>query len=149
MTAVFEQNGIRIQYPENWTLQESEGFGDAVEVQIAAPSGAFWSLVSIQSDVDAEQLMLELLESIDEQYESAEWTRKTEQLGGYQAFGFDTYFYCLDLLVSNQMRLIECDGQRLLVIYQAENRDFDQMELVFGAITVSMLASINESAIQS
>lgn len=86
--------------------------------------------------------MQHILNSINEQYESAEWTPTVEMLGRFNAVGYDTFFFCLDLLVSNRMRCIESGQHKLLIMYQAENREFDKMEPVFSAITVSMLSTL-------
>ena len=145
MTAVFEQHGIRIQYPENWNLQQHEAKGHALEIQIVAPSGAFWSLLAFDKKVDADHLMTELLSGINKQYDSAEWTPVAELIGKFNATGYDSFFFYLDLLVSNQMRCLESGNHKLLLTYQAENREFESIAPVFKAITFSMLSNLSEA----
>jgi len=145
VTAVFEKHGLKIQYPENWQLQENAAEQQALEIQIAAPSGAFWSLLAFSEEVDALDLMSEIIESIHDNYESVESNSATQKIGEFNAIGFDNYFFCLDLLVCNRMRCVELVTHQLLVTYQAENREFDQMEAVFDAITFSMLSNLPES----
>lgn len=145
MTAVFEQHGLRIQYPENWELQQHQAGGQAVEIQIVAPSGAFWSLLAFDRSADAEKLMQEILRSINEQYESAESNPVVEVMGRFNASGHDTFFFYLDLLITHRMRCIESGDHKLLITWQAENREFDQIEPVFQAITVSLLTELGET----
>jgi hypothetical protein len=142
VTAVFDEHGLFIQYPENWKLEQHEDENHSLEIQIIAPSGAFWSLLVFDRQVDnGGQLMQEILQGIDDQYESAEWSRVTEALGSSQTSGYDTFFFCLDLLITNRMRCLERGDQNWLLTWQAENREFDSIEPVFRAMTISLLSS--------
>lgn len=145
MTAVFEQYGLRIQYPENWTLEENQVDSNSLEVQLAAPSGAFWSLLVFDGNKDAVQLMQECLGNIEDQYESMESNSISEHIGGFEALGHDTFFFYLDLLIANRMRCFTQGDFHFLIIWQAENREFDKLEPVFQAITIGFLAGLNES----
>lgn len=144
MTAVFEQHGIRIQYPENWKLEQRQAGDRAIEIQIVAPSGAFWSLMAFDKGVDCDQLMEQVLKSFQEQFESAEWSPVAELIGDFNTRGFDSFFFCLDLLISNRMRCLESGDHQLLLTWQAENREFEEIEPVFAAITHSMLSNLGE-----
>lgn len=146
MTAVFEQHGLRIQYPENWTLQQGQAEGQGLELQIVAPSGAFWSLLAFARQNEGEPLMQEILGNLEEQYDSVETSAVQESMGGFEASGHDTFFFYLDLLVANRMRCLSAGEHRFLIIWQAENRDFDNIEPVFQAITVGFLASLDKNA---
>lgn len=145
MTAVFEQHGLRIQYPENWKLEENQVDSKSLEVQLAAPSGAFWSLLVFERTKDFHQLMQECLKNIEEQYESMESNSISEHIGGFETSGHDTFFFYLDLLISNRMRCFTQGDFHFLIIWQAENREFDKLEPVFQAITIGFLAGLNES----
>ena len=50
-------------------------------------------------------------------------------------------FYCLDFLVTSQVRALRHGHAVYLLTYQAEDREFDQLADVFRAITASMLAA--------
>ena len=112
---------------------------------MAAPSGAFWSLLIFDRSKNAEQLMLECLKNIEEQYESMESSPISETVGGFAALGHDTFFFYLDLLITNRMRCITQGDFHFLIIWQAENREFDKLEPVFQAITIGFLAGLDDS----
>lgn len=150
MTAVFDRHGLKFQYPENWTLTEEIADGEeVVEIQLQSPGGAIWSLTVLNGDASGESLIDEVLESLKTQYEGTESEPASEQVGDFRMEGFDSYFYCLDLLVSNRIRFVEHDGLRLLFMTQAESREFDRQELVFSAITTSLLRSLADSGTTS
>ncbi len=143
--AIFDDYGIRIQYPENWELQQHYTAGRALEIQLVAPSGAFWSLLAFSRKMDADKLMQEILENIQQQYDAAEWSPVVEMMGRFHATGYDTFFFYLDLLVSNRMRWVASGDHILLFTWQAENREFDSMLPVFQAITTSLLTELGVS----
>ena len=90
--------------------------------------------------------MLEILKGINEQYdESAESNPVVEAMGRFNAVGHDTFFFCLDLLITNRMRCVESGNHKLLITWQAENREFDTIEPVFRAITISLLSELGET----
>ncbi len=143
MTAVFERHGLKFQYPENWELTEEVADDDeAIEIQLLAPGGAFWSLTVLNGEASANSLIQETLESLESQYEGAETEAASDRIDDFLLAGFDSYFYCLDLLVSNRIRTVEHDGLQLVIVMQAESREFDRQELVFSAITTSLLRSL-------
>ena len=126
-------------------MQQNRSAEDhSLHVQITAPSGSFWSLLAFDQAVDGSELMSDVLESMVEQYESVESSEAAEQMVEHSLAGFDTFFYCLDLLVTNRMRFLQSGDSRMLLMYQAENREFDEMEPVFNAITVGMLTDLKE-----
>ena len=146
MTAVFDQHGVRFQYPQNWQLQESRSDNGALEVSVAAPSGAFWSLVVFDRLADKQSLLEQIVASLDEQYDSLEKTPASDEIAGIPMSGYDIFFYCLDLLVTTHLRMADVGEYSLMLMYQAENREFDQQELVFQAITTSLLSGMTSDA---
>lgn len=141
MTAVFEKHGLNFQYPENWELQHEVNDGQSVEIQLVAPSGAFWSLLAFPDDEAAESLMKQILESLEQQYDSVEYVEANEMFGNVEASGFDVHFFCLDLLIATRLRYFKGPSHHMILMCQAENRELEQMDLVFKAITISMLGA--------
>jgi len=56
----------------------------------------------------------------------------------------DVRFYYLDLLVVSRLISFCLDNRTFLIQIQAEDRDFESLELVFQAILVSMLQSVQD-----
>ncbi len=139
VTAVFKKHGLNFQYPENWEVQESYAPDKAIEIWLLAPSGAFWSVLAWPVHADPDELMSSVLGSLREQYDSFECQKVKGQREGLALTGYDSHFFCLDLLVTNQMRSVAIGEFQLLIMVQAESREFEQMERVFDAITTSLL----------
>ncbi len=140
MTAVFENKRIRFQYPENWTLSEDNS-AEPVSVTVQSPSSGFWTLVMYSDDQDLNVLIEQVVSAMDEEYEALESTPTTLELGDFTAPGYEMDFSCLDLVVSAKTFAIRHNDLTLLILWQGESRDFEQLELVFQAITLGMLQS--------
>ncbi len=144
MTAVFNKHGLNFRFPENWEVQESFARDMALEIYLSAPSGAFWSLMAYGAEHDGDELMQNILGSIKQQYEGFEVESIKDVLSGIPLSGFNSHFFCLDLLVSNKMRTLQVGEHRLLIMAQAESREFEKQELVFDAITTSLLNGLQQ-----
>ncbi len=141
MTAVYEQHGIRFQYPENWQLQQSLADDDSVEIVLETPSGSFWLMHAKPDAADADDMLKSVVASLDDQYEGLEVTAVNETIANCPLTGFDAFFYCFDFLVKANIRIVQKNGYSMLLLCQAESREFEQQELVFKAITTSLLSA--------
>ncbi len=144
MTAVFDKHGLCFQYPENWEVHENYAPDQALEIYLAAPSGAFWTVLAFSSDADGSVLMQDLLNSFEQQYDQFECEPAREVLANTTLDGFDSQFFYLDFVVTNHMRTLQVDAHHLLIMAQAECREFEKQELVFNAITTSLLTGLQE-----
>lgn len=145
MTAVFEKHGLNFQYPENWKLQENYSPDVALELYLLAPDDAFWSLLAYPAQTSARQLMQDVLDSLNQQYEGFESEPVSEFVAQTRLEGFDSNFFCMDLLVTSKMRSVVVDQHHLLIMSQAESREFEKHEPVFRAITTSLLTGLQEA----
>ncbi|HJN07930.1 MAG: hypothetical protein QGG09_07800 [Pirellulaceae bacterium] len=140
MTAVFENARIRFLYPENWTITD-DGNTDPPTVTVQSPNSGFWTLVMYSDDHEPDELTNQVVSAMDEEYEALESTPTTLDLGGVVVSGYEMYFSCLDLVVSAKTFALRHNDLTLLILWQGESRDFDELELVFRAITQGMLQS--------
>ena len=53
--------------------------------------------------------------------------------------GYDLTFFCLDLINTACVRVCRTPSASYLIVYQAEDRDFEKLHAVFQALTVSLL----------
>ena len=143
MTAVFEQSGIRFLYPENWELDNRDDTGSPWSVSVHSPSGAFWSITVYDGAANLHELCDATLQAVEEDYQqsSFEYTGTQEQIAGQTTTGYDIRFFFLDFLISAQIHTFHLAGQCCVVLYQGEDRDFEQLEQVFQAITYSLFGS--------
>lgn len=139
MPSVFEQSGLRFEYPENWILDEASE--DQVEqVVVSSPNTAFWHLTKYSPDADIELLFDEALAALRTEYQDME----TEPAGDLlvedrQLAGFDVGFICLDLTNTCWLRGFQTDDATYLLLCQAEDREFAQVSPVFQAMLASLL----------
>lgn len=150
MTAVYDKLGIQFLYPENWKLlDETDGTPHAVTLE--SPDGSStWSVHVYPRDSDADDIFKETLDALQQTYDDAEITPLTETAKLIQLFkqlpsiepdsirAVEAMFYCLDFLIRAQLCLVATADHWLLVWTQAEDRDFDNQEIVFSAISVSL-----------
>ena len=56
MPARFDRLGISFQYPDNWTIDESDATAGRNSVTVYSPGGAFWNVTQQPSSSDLVQL---------------------------------------------------------------------------------------------
>ena len=139
-TAKYDREGISFQYPENWQLEEDPPRGLPRTISVTSQEGAFWSVAVYDASADTESLRREYIQTLQQEYEGVELDLLSVQIGDLELPATDFQFYCLDFLVHS--RLISCrhGEQQLLISWQAEDRDFDRLEQVFMAITLTALS---------
>jgi len=138
MTAVFENSQIRFMYPENWTISDDSSVEPAT-VTVQSPNSGFWTLIMYSNEYDPAELTTQVVAAMDEEYEALEANPITLSFGEIQAEGYEMFFSCLDLVVSAKTIALRHNDLTLLILWQGESRDFDELELVFQAITLGML----------
>ncbi|MCE9546330.1 MAG: hypothetical protein K8T25_12520 [Planctomycetia bacterium] len=139
MPATYAKLGIRFDYPDNWTIDEDEARATRNAVTVYAPGGAFWSVLVLPSEVDPAAEAATAVETMRADYDEIDVEPIEEQVEGWDLAGFDLNFYCLDLTNTAQIRAFNSPFGTYMILVQAEDREFQQLELVFRAITVSML----------
>ncbi|MDB4533451.1 hypothetical protein N9242_01165 [Vicingaceae bacterium] len=139
MTATYGKHGIQFLYPANWTLQENVTGQMPFGITLESPSGGLWILSVFAAGTDKDMLIRDTATTLETQYDCLELTRFEDAIEDYSVEGFDAFFYCLDLLVSAQIRVIATNEFTFVVLAQAENREYDKLVEVFNAVTVSLL----------
>jgi hypothetical protein len=139
MPAVFDNFGVRFMYPENWSLMDLEAVDWPRTVTVQSQNTGFWTLHVYPPQQEAQPLVDELAAAISEEFGELEVLPAQETFGDTPARGVDIAFFCLDLLVEAKIRYVHTPSATLLWHYQAESREFEQIEPVFQAIAVSLL----------
>lgn len=139
MTAVYDKLDIRFVYPENWQVTEDETTQVPRTVSLQSPVSGFWTLMVYDADADLDELMSEVIESMRAEYDSLEAEPLTDRFDDVEATGYEMYFYCLDHLVRSRVLSVRHESQALLVIWQATDQEFDDLDMVFRAMTTTLL----------
>ena len=141
MTACYERSGIRFLYPENWEITEEQLLDDPKSVTVQSPASGFWSLMVYDLETEPQTLVEQVLESMRGEYEGLECSVIRDRFADVDSLGYEMCFYCLDFIVDARALAARARGKTLLLIWQAEDREFEQLEPVFRAMTISLLQS--------
>lgn len=139
MTAVYKRDDIRFQYPENWKIDEDPSSGVPRTISVTATNGAFWAATIYDENSSPEELQKEYLETFEAEYEDLEMDPVEIKVGDQDLPALDLQFYCLDFLVHSRLIVRQIGGYKVLIAWQAEDRDFDKLEPIFEAITFSAM----------
>ena len=142
MPALFNKLGISFQYPDNWALDEDDALAGRKSVTVYSPGGAFWSVSVHPSSTHPLRMAKAAVEAIKEEYAELEIEEARETIAGRETVGFDLSFYYLDLVNSASVRCFRTDQATYTVFCQAEDHEFDQLHLVFLAMTTSLFSAL-------
>ncbi len=143
MTAVYDKLGLKFMYPENWKLTDSADDSVPHEITVDSPDGAaMWSVHVYSEDSQPDDLLQQTIDSLSATYPDLERSKVDTTNVEKSSEGVEALFYCLDFLVRVRLQVFETDRHRVLAWYQAEDREFDKLELVFQAMTTSLLQSV-------
>lgn len=141
MPAIYENQGIRFMYPENWSVMDEEYDAWPHSVTVQSPQTAFWSLHVYPPRQEVRPLVKEVVESIQASFpdQELEVLPATDEVADTETKGVDICFFYLDLLVEARIRTVKTPSATLIWHYQAESRELEEMEQVFRAIATSLL----------
>ncbi len=138
MPPIYDDLGVRFMYPENWQLTQEQSSHLPYEISLQTPGGGFWSLHIYDNLSDPQQLVEETLVTMRQEYHDLE----SEPIDAEtQMVGYEMNFYCLDRVVTARAIAFHHGDRTCLVLYQAESSEFDKMDQVFQAVTLSLLRS--------
>jgi len=142
MPAVFSRSDLRFEYPENWSLDESDDESGCEQIVISSPETAFWHLSRHSPDVELESLFDEALAALRSEHQDIEVEPARQRLEDHDLEGFDVNFICLDLTNTCKLRACRTPSATFLLICQAEDREFDRVSAVFQAMLASLLRNL-------
>jgi hypothetical protein len=113
-------------------------------VTVYSPGGGFWSIAMHNGSTDPSKLANAALEAMKQEYQGLEVEEVQETLVGRNMIGFDMYFFLFDFTNTAQIRSVRCNQTTYTVLCQAEDREFEQNQQVFQAMTISLLNGLKE-----
>jgi hypothetical protein len=143
MPAQFQKPGMSFYYPENWVLDEDEVSGDQA-VTVYSPGGGFWSVAIHTGSADPVDLADSALEAMKKEYKDLEIEEVSETIAGRKMIGYDLNFFLFDFTNTAQIRTLKCNKSTYTILCQAEDKEFEQIQQVFLAMTVSLLNSMKD-----
>jgi hypothetical protein len=139
MPANFNSLGVSFQYPDNWTLDDSDALLGRRFVTVYSPGGAFWSVAVHSGTADPANLAAGVVEAMKQEYQGLEVEAVEETVAGVDLLGYDLAFYCLDLTSTAQVRSMRSAHAAYTIYCQAEDLEYERVKRVFQAITITLL----------
>jgi hypothetical protein len=143
MPAQFQRPNLCFLYPDNWTLDEDEVSGDQ-SVTVYSPGGGFWSVAVHHGSAEPLNLANAALEAMKNEYQNLEVQQINETLAGRKMTGYDLNFFLFDFTNTAQIRSLKCNQATYTIFCQAEDREFEQIQRVFQAMTISLLNGLKD-----
>lgn len=143
MPARFEGLGLHFQYPENWTLDDSDALLGRRSVTVYRPGGAFWSVAIHSDSVDPAKLTKAVVDTMRKEYEGLESEEVLETVAGHDLTGYDLNFYYLDLTNTAQIRGLQLGHTTYTIFCQADDKEFELVKRVFQAISTSLVNELD------
>jgi hypothetical protein len=144
MPARFDRLGISFQYPDNWTLDDSDALLGRKSVTVYSPGGAFWSVAMQPGTAEPAKLAAAVVEAMKQEYQGLEVQKTQEAMAGHELVGYDLAFYCLDLTNTAHVRSLRLARTTYTIYCQAEDREYERVKRVFEAMTITLLSSLKD-----
>lgn len=143
MTASYDRSGLKFLYPENWKITDQVDDSLPRAITLEAPGGsAIWAIHAYPGDDDFDHVLKSTLGPLRETYFDLEVTPIENELSDSDEPAVESLFFCLDFLVRAKIQIVKTPDNVLVFWYQGEDREFDNLEMVFQAISTSLLQSI-------
>jgi hypothetical protein len=137
MPLVFQADGIRFQYPDSWRLtREDAKTGWTVSVE--SPETAFFLLTFDDQMPEVGLVAQTVLDALRADYPDLEAEDALELIAGQPALGHDIRFFSLDLTNTCHTRTFYNEAGTILVMWQANDLELEDVEPVFQAICASL-----------
>jgi hypothetical protein len=137
MAREFARAGIRIQYPESWTV-EQEDTEDGWSASIVSPETAFLMLSHYSDDHDPAELADMALAAMRETYPDLESESVIETLAGVPVVGHNVDFFALDLTNTCWIRALPAPEGCLLLMSQCTDQELETNGETLQAIGASL-----------
>lgn len=139
----FDAHGVRFRYPDDWSLSH-EHQGSALVINLQTPGTAFWSLTLLEDCPPVEDVLEAAIAAFEDEYEEVDVYRHETSATELPTAACDLDFVYLDLVNSAAIRSILIGDYTALVMYQAEGREFEDLQADFDAVMSSLEYVIEE-----
>jgi hypothetical protein len=133
----FQAHGVRFAYPDDWELSH-EHQGQSLIVNLQTPGTAFWSLTLLEDCPPIEDVLEAAIAAFEDEYEDVDVYRHETSVADLPTVECDLDFVYLDLVNSASIRSIDVGDFTALVMYQAEGREFEDLQSDFEAVMASL-----------
>lgn len=138
MIGIYDDNGIRFEYPNDWEV-EVETEGGKTTVALHAPDGVAFSLVAIdESGPEPSEMAEQALDAMREEYPDLDAVPVEEMIDGHPAIGFDLEFLSLDATNSCSIRCFRTPRRTIFLMGQWSDLEGEAPETMIGDLRDSL-----------
>lgn len=135
--SLYESNGIRFQFPEDWHIKEERRDGQ-LSIVVDSPLSAFWTLTLCYERPQPEDVLESAIEAFRTEYDELDVYRVDPEETERPIWARDVEFVCFDLLNTACLRAFRTDHFTALVLFQATDRDLPEARPIFDEICESL-----------
>jgi hypothetical protein len=118
MTEIYDDRGIRFEYPGDWELEVTDD-GPLTTVAVQAPGGLAFALVTVDDSCPAPaEVADQALEALREEYPVLDAAPTLETINGHRAVGHDIEFISLDMTNACTIRCFRTPRRTVLLFGQ-------------------------------
>jgi hypothetical protein len=138
MAAIYEDHGIRFEYPADWELEVTDD-GPMTTVSLQSPGGLAFALVSVDETRRAPaEAADEALAAMREEYPSLEAVPALDSIGGHRAVGHDVEFISLDMTNTCAIRCFRTPRRTVLIFSQWSDLESTESEAQIQGVRRSL-----------
>jgi hypothetical protein len=133
----FDGLGISLLYPDGWKIDVNELSEAEDTVSFESPCGAFISITR-HDPQSVEVALTDAQNVMDTEYDEVETDSFAKRIANQELDVIEQRFVYLDFIIVSQLMCFQQSGSAYLVQIQGEDRDIDQLQLVFDAMLTSI-----------
>jgi hypothetical protein len=139
MSGIFDDHGIRFEYPADWELDVTDD-GPRVTVSVQSTTGLAFALVTVDDDrPDPTDLVDEALAALREEYPTLHVIPASEIIDGQKAIGHDVEFMSLDLNNAGTIRAFRTPRRTIFTLAQwSDDLEGEEAEQALKALRRSL-----------
>jgi hypothetical protein len=128
MTGIYDDHGIRFEYPDDWELEVTDD-GPRVTAAVQSPAGLAFALVTADEDRPSPaELVDEALAALKDEYPTLDAAPALETIDGQKAVGHDVEFASLDLNNACVIRAFQTPRRTVFLLAQWSDLEGDEAE---------------------
>lgn len=120
MTRTYERDGIRLQYPETWEVEE-ETYTEGWSATFQSEGAAFAVLSMHPGEHQPDAIASQILDSLREDYTDLEAEPALQTIAGRPAVGHDIEFFSMDFPIVCWTRCLNVSGGAIMLMCQTSD----------------------------
>lgn len=145
MPKTYDDHGVRFLYPDNWKLEVTALPGEPVDISLQSGGSCVWSIKIVPAEFEHESSIQQIIAGLTDQIDEVEMRPIESVIGETDLTGVELDFFYLDFVVSAKILTLRLSDRGLIFVTQGETSEFDQEEIVFDAITTSLLQQLRSN----